>query len=770
MLPNVRTIHFIGIGGSGMSGLAQVYAQLGYTVTGSDLSSNEMTQRLTQMGVTIYTSHKAENCLSADLVIISSAIAKDNPERLEAAKRNIPVWHRSDLLLDLMSTRQVIAVAGTHGKTTTSSMIFSMLLSAGIQPTAIIGGRVTEISSGATLGEGPWLVAEADESDRSFLSYFPKIAVINNIEADHLENYNYDVQNIINAFREFAGKVPPDGTVIWGIDEPHSRQLSEEFDGNKLTFGFHPDARLHPVNVEYKNFFSYFDVYDGTTFLGHLEIHMPGKHNVLNALASVAVGIALGLSFDKISSGLETFAGVDRRFNLRERVNNILVIDDYAHNPAKVAAAIEGATTGDAKRVIAIFQPHRYSRTRSLAAEFAHSFDHADLTILTEIYPAGEKPEPGVTSQLIIDEVNQHGYQNMMYMPERGKINDYLMTIVEPGDLVMYLGAGDICKLADDLHQRLEDKYPDMTDLDNLLDLKGTVDEDVPLKRHTMIRVGGNADRLAVAESVEDLAKLSRYARKNKIPLFPMGAGSNLLISDKGIRGIVVKLGKGFAYQKSLGNGHFIFGAANWLPQLARLTAEWGYSGLEELAGIPATLGGAVWMNAGARGKSMGDLIQKIFAVTYEGEMRELSHQEIDFGYHHTNLSHLIIYEVELVLTEAPVAEVKKRIEQYLAQRNASQPTNMPSAGCMFRNPEVDSAGKWIDRAGLKGTKIGGAMISPKHANFFVNTGNATAEDFLKLIQFARDEVKKQFDVDLNLEVKIIGEEDSTETSRESRE
>lgn len=746
-----------------MSGLAQVYAQLGHQISGSDSSSNEMTQRLAQMGVKIFQGHDSKNVENVDLVVVSSAIARTNPEILEAQKRSIPIWHRSQLLVDLMSTRDVIAVAGTHGKTTTSSMIFSMILNAGLQPTAIIGGKVKEISSGATLGEGLWLVAEADESDKSFLQYSPRIAVINNIEADHLENYDGKIENIISAFKEFIQRVPSNGWVIFGIDDPNTFVLQKECQKKNMTFGLRKEAQVRVENIELQNFCSISEVYYENKKLGNLELHLPGLHNIQNALASIAVGMAVGLPYEKIRPGLETFGGVDRRFQKMGEVRGITVIDDYAHNPAKVAAAISAAKTGNAKRVIAVFQPHRFSRTKYLGEAFGPSFDAADMTILTEIYPAGEYPIEGISSQNIYEAARKHGYEKMVYIPSRGKINDYLMPLIKSGDLILFMGAGDIWKIAGDLVRQLENQPPESNHQNNGLHIKGSVQKHEPMKKHTYIRVGGEADTFVTAENVEDLKEIVLYAKRKELKLFPVGAGSNLLVLDDGIEGIVVKLGKGFAYRERIGKTQLRCGGGVLLPNLARYAAENGLSGLEELVGIPASVGGAVVMNAGAHSHATADVVEMVNVMTFDGQIKILKKNEIEFGYHTSNLKDVIVFEALFNLIPAPVEEIKKKIQHYLEVRNTTQPVNLPSAGCIFRNPHVDGAGKLIDRAGLKETRIGGAMISPKHANFFVNAGNATAQDFLELIQQAQNEVKNKFNVDLDLEVRIVGRKKETE-------
>ncbi|MFB3894893.1 MAG: UDP-N-acetylmuramate--L-alanine ligase [bacterium] len=756
----MKHIHFIGIGGTGMNGLAQVYLQLGYDVSGSDRAGSEATQRLQQLGAKIYIGHKANNVADANLVVYSSAISPENPELVEAQTRHIPIWHRSELLADLMKTRQVIAVAGTHGKTSTSSMIFSMLLHAGVQPTAIIGGKVQEIGSSAMLGQGNWLVAETDESDKSFLRLTPKIAVVNNVEADHLEHYDGKFENIFTAFVSFIHLVPPDGYVVIGYDDEHARELISKSIRPVLTFGLHPEAEVRAENVRYQQFGSRFDLIYQNQKKAEVSICVPGKHNVQNTLAAVAVGIILNLDIDKMLVGLENFRGVGRRFEIKGRVNGITVVDDYAHNPSKVSCAISAARTGDAKRVIAVFQPHRYSRTQFLADEFGTSFDAADELVITEIYPAGEQPIPGISSQTIIDAAKKHGFNQITFIPKREEINDYLLGKITSGDLVIYLGAGDLWKLAEELVVRLKQREGDSGEATDAFPLiQGKLLHNVPMKENTTIRIGGNAEHLVIVENIYDLKQILAYAKSKQLPIFMLGAGSNLLVRDGGIAGIVIKLGEGFKKLERVNSVSVRSGAAVPLPELVLFAAEAGLTGLESLIGIPGTVGGAIYMNAGAFNQTISDHIVAVTILDFDGTMKVLAKDEIEFGYHQTNIQQAVVLECLLKLQAGNKTEIVQKMQELTERRQATQPLDYPSAGCFFRNPKGEGAGRWIDRAGLKGMKVGGAMISEKHANYVINTGNATAADCIEIINVVQHKIKESFGVELEPEVKIVGKD-----------
>lgn len=477
LLEGKKKIHFIGIGGAGMSGLAKLLLQLGYEVSGSDIVKSSVTEKLLTCGAKVFYSHSAELVRGVDLVVYSSAIPEDNPERKAAELLNIPILHRSQLLTQILKLKgkKLIAVSGTNGKTTVSSMIFSVLNAVSLNPTAIIGGKVVELNDSAVLGNGEYFVAEADESDKSFLNLFPYIAVITNIDYDHLDNYCGSFANIAEAFYKFAQLIPSDGCVIFNADCPVSSKLFTSFEKPKLNFGIENSQAVFSASILsseknhlkdgtfcYRNEFCLY--YKGKT-LGKVALKLPGKHNVANALATFATCFALGLSFHQIKSALENFQGVERRFQIIGQVNGITIIDDYAHNPTKVCATVTAAKSvkeslvGKEGRIIVIFQPHRYTRTFYLAKSFRGSFKDADEVIITEIYPAGEKPIEGVSAESIVREVKEYGSpSSVSYIPCKNEINEYLSTHLKKGDLVLFLGAGDIWKLSRELFSMLKNQ------------------------------------------------------------------------------------------------------------------------------------------------------------------------------------------------------------------------------------------------------------------------------------------------------------------------
>ncbi len=448
-------VHFVGVGGIGMSGLARVLLQLGWKVSGSDLKSSHITEGLVAMGATFYQGHQAENIANCEVVVLSSAIQHTNPEVAEAHRRGLTILSRSQVLSYLMNTRFGIAIAGTHGKTTTSSMVTDMLEKCNLRPTSVIGGEVMHIGSNAQLGAGPHLVAEADESDASFLDYFPKVAVVTNIDSDvnlsapHFEGHNFDyektMEKIVSMFLDFMNQVPPEGKLILCADADLVLEQIPRITAPWMTYGLSPKADLTAKNVKLIGFTSTCTVVLKGEELGILRLQTPGRHNIQNALAALAVGLEIGLTFEQCSSALESFGGVKRRFQVLGDFSGVTVVDDYAHNPAKVMAALHAAKSGATGRVIGVFQPHRYTRTKFLAHEFAGAFVDADILVMTDIYSAGEVPIVGVKSEMLIDLVKNHA-KNPIVVHASGQkeVTDYLLSTCQPGDVVITMGAGDV--------------------------------------------------------------------------------------------------------------------------------------------------------------------------------------------------------------------------------------------------------------------------------------------------------------------------------------
>jgi len=455
MFKKIRQIHFVGIGGIGMSGIAEVLHNLGYAVTGSDSRESENTRRLTSLGIRVAIGHQAEHVGEADVVVRSSAVAPDNVELAAARHRVIPVIQRAEMLAELMRMKYGVAVAGTHGKTTTTSMVATVLAQGGLDPTIVIGGRLNALGSNAKLGRGDFLVAEADESDGSFLKLSPTIAVVTTIDAEHLDYYR-DLAHIQDTFVEFINKVPFYGLAVLCLDQENIQSLLPRVEKRFVTYGLRTQADFLARDISFKGMTSDFQVSWKHRPLGRLHLRVPGLHNVYNALAAAAVGLDLELDFAVIQQALGEFTGVARRFQILGEPKGILVVDDYAHHPAEIQATLNAAKTGFARDLIAVFQPHRYTRTQALLHEFATAFYQADRLLVTEIYPAGERPIPDVHGGQIAERVKEHGHKNVTYVPEKEELVDAVLAVARPGDMVLILGAGDIWKIGEEIVRRLE--------------------------------------------------------------------------------------------------------------------------------------------------------------------------------------------------------------------------------------------------------------------------------------------------------------------------
>jgi UDP-N-acetylmuramate--alanine ligase len=460
-LGRTRRVHFVGIGGIGMSGIAELLANLGYEVSGSDARRSDVTDRLAQMGVRVELGHQAAHVGNADVVVVSSAIAVANPEVDEARSRHVPVIPRAEMLAELMRLRFGIAVAGAHGKTTTTSMVALMLERAGLDPTAVIGGKLSAFGSNARLGSGAYMVAEADESDRSFLKLFPSIAIVTNIDHEHLDAYG-SFDRLVEAFGDFAGRVPFYGAVIACIDDPPVASLIRRLTRRVITYGFskkadvrgeapESDGRTAACRVHY----AIRGVPDGTGE-GSIRIGVPGAHNLLNAMAAVAVGLELGVPFARIAAALEEFHGADRRYQVRGSVRGVTVVDDYGHHPTEIAAVLRAARTGNPARLVAVFQPHRYSRTRDLMRKFGPALAHADVVVLTDIYAAGEAPIEGVSIAVLAAEVRK-SVPDVRVVKSIDDVPSALATLAQDGDLVLTLGAGSISATGDRILKALNE-------------------------------------------------------------------------------------------------------------------------------------------------------------------------------------------------------------------------------------------------------------------------------------------------------------------------
>ena len=455
LLSGISKIHFVGIGGAGMSAIAKILLEKGYEVSGSDLNDSPIVAKLKGQGAKIFKNHQKENVVGVDAIVLSTAISHDNPEVVEAKKQGIKIFHRSDIVATLMNCEQGIAVAGAHGKTTTTSMLGVTLDYAGAKPTIIIGGEVDYLGSNAKLGEGKYLVAEADESDGSFLKLMPKIAVVTNIENDHMDYYG-TMENILKTFTKFLKNLPKeDGIAVLCFENEYIRNMAPTLDRKYISYAIDKEADYQAKNIITNGAGTSFDVYYQGKDLGTVALNIPGRHNVLNALATIAVGCQLGYQVNKIAAGLRFFNGAKRRFQTKGRMQGVWVVDDYAHHPTEISTTLTAAKQTKPNRVICAFQPHRYSRTKFLCKEFGQCFDAADVLVLTDIYSAGEEPIEGISGETIKNEVERHTGKPVVYIEDRKDVAKYLKEIVRDGDLVISMGAGDIYRSGEELVELL---------------------------------------------------------------------------------------------------------------------------------------------------------------------------------------------------------------------------------------------------------------------------------------------------------------------------
>jgi UDP-N-acetylmuramate--alanine ligase len=457
---NFQRIHLVGIGGIGMSGIAEVLLTLGYSVSGSDTKPSTTTERLQNLGAVVHEGHKASNVEDAHVVVISSAIKSDNPEVIEAHKRKIPVIPRAEMLAELMRLKYGIAVGGAHGKTTTTSLVASILTAAHLDPTFVVGGKVNQAGTTARLGRGEYFVVEADESDRSFLLFAPVVAVVTTIDREHLDQYS-SLEDIQDAFVQFVNRVPFYGAAILCLDEPNVQAIIPNVKRPILTYGTSSQADLVVSDVQLEGFSSEFRLTFKGEDLGLFRLpHPPGIHNVRNAAAAAVVALYLNVPAQLIREGLAKFGGVGRRFDVKGTVNDITVIDDYGHHPAEIRATLEAARGCKFNRLLVLFQPHRYSRTQHLWDEFRIAFNQADLLVLTDIYAASEAPIPGVSSEALVAAIREAGHKNVHYLRLMQESVEFLLKNARPGDAILTVGAGNVSRASNELMVLLGMEHP----------------------------------------------------------------------------------------------------------------------------------------------------------------------------------------------------------------------------------------------------------------------------------------------------------------------
>lgn len=742
-----RRLHFLGIGGAGMSGLARIALQRGATVTGSDRSDSAAVAALREAGATITIGHDAAALPDGPLdVVRSTAITDENPELAAARTRGDQILHRSELLAQLVDDRRTIAVAGAHGKTTTSSMIAHALHVLGLEPSWVIGGTVRSLDdiSAHWGGEDGWLVIEADESDRSFLRLHPTIPVVTNIELDHdardLTALEADFTQFLAGSGEpavlpsFLAAVAPEGELPTLVDLPAGDPLT----GVPFTA---PDGQ--PLTI---------------------RLSVPGSHNAGNAALAIEALARAGVERGAAAEALASFVGAGRRFEpLGESIGGARVVDDYAHHPTEVAATVEAARAWVGEgRVIAIFQPHLFSRTRDFAEAFAEALASADEAILVPIYPARERQEdfPEVTSATITARWPWHAVAEARLASGFDEAVGLAAQLGRTGDAIIVMGAGDVRTVGERLAAGEAGHWDDATDAAPADDLPEGVLAAHPLDRLTTVRAGGIADYFARVSDPERLVALLAWARDRSIDVFAIGSGSNLLVADDGVRGLVIRLDGELGGTQFDGHDLVAGGGARF-PQAAAAAARLGLAGIEFGVSIPGTVGGAVRMNANAYGGALAETLQWVEVATADGlERRDPA--TLGFSYRHSALADgEVVVRAAFKLSPSEPETVKAHLADLRDRRKATQPSGIKTFGSTFKNPppwpEGPTAGQLLDQAGCRGLEHGAARLSPKHANFVENTGEATTREIVELMQLARERVHEAHGVWLEPEVQVLG-------------
>ena len=746
-----QKIHLIGVCGSGMSGLARILLEQGHIVSGSDLVSLEHGASYIPFGVKYYEGHHESNVDGATLVLYSSAIAAENPERRVAEKKGILSARRAECLVVLAEAKSTYVVAGSHGKTTTSSMLTHVLRQADANPSHYIGAQVPLLGANACWTAGSPFVVEADESDGTLALFAPQASLILNIEEEHLDFY-HDIEEIVQVFATLCERTK--GPIVYCADDKNTMLLCSH-NQQAISYGVSELASYRALDIRLGNFGSRFSVLRRGQLLGEIVLEVPGAQNVANALGVAALATELGIAWNQIVSALTEFRGASRRFEVKYHSSDYMVVDDYAHHPTEVKATLAAARNSGWKRVLALFQPHRYSRTKALLGEFAGAFRDADEVFITEIYAASEAAMAGVTGEGLAEAVRSDPHPKVHYESTLGRLRAAVNSALQPGDLVITLGAGDIHRVALHLAQGLT-WY---TELKALLQEGSILKRDEPLHKHTTMRIGGPAQLWFEPCDEDDLRTGLRFAHERGIPVTFIGRGSNLLIRDGGILGLCIHLGRPY-FSRIEVEGEFVtVGAGARLKQIVADARKKGLGGFEFMEGIPGNLGGALRMNAGAMQGWTMEVVESVRSIDTLGHVHEVKKEDLEI--HYRSVPHFqshIAVSARLKGRPSSPEEINEKLKSYSGKRWTSQPA-APSAGCIFKNPGPLPAGKLIDELGLKNLSVGPARVSEVHGNFIVNDGGATAEDVLQLISLIQSRARETRQIDLHTEVIVLGEE-----------
>jgi len=744
-----RRIHLIGVAGSGMSGIAALLLALGHRVSGSDKVDTVEVRRLQSLGLDFHTPQQADDVVDAQLVIYSSAIREGNAAFDAARRLGKPMVRRAEALAALMLGKRGILVVGMHGKTTVSAMTAHVLRAAGAHPSHYVGAEIPILGTNARWDAGgEYFVAEGDESDGTIVLYHPEHAIVLNIEPEHLDHYA-DLAAIDTAFGQLLDQTT--GKIFYCADDAGAVRVCA---GRPRSVSYGKTGTYTCADIQPSGFASTFSFRRDGKELAQVTLNVPGEHNVINATSVLALAAESGLDVAKCAAALEGFRGARRRFEVLYSSDLHFLVDDYGHHPTEIAAVIRTARDAGRGRVLLLFQPHRYTRTQALKEEFGRALALADGVVVTEVYPAGEDPILGVSGQVIADAASAAGCPHATYVASREQAGREAGRQLRPGDLLVTLGAGNI-------HEQGAMLAQDLQTLESLSQAMGPGVARLyePLARHTTIRVGGPAQFWLEPETEEGFCDVVRTSHEAGLPFMVMGRGSNLIVRDGGLRGVVARLRRGVFGEFSVEGECIRAGVGVRLKALSGAAATAGLGGFEWMEGIPGDVGGCLRMNAGAMGVEAFDQVERLRYADHEGNIFEKSPRDLEVSYRHvpmlrTNYALSAVFRGELSTPES----VSFRTRDYATKRKSSQPVGA-SAGCIFRNPEGGKAGQLIDASGLKETRLGAARVSEVHANFILNDGGATASEVLALVEQVRAAVLKKQGVYLETEVQIIGED-----------
>lgn len=754
-------VHFVGTGGVGMAGLAFLLKTSGFQVSGCDKAPGPAAAWLARQGVEVRQGHDPSHVRDADWMVRTAAVPPDSPELEAAAAAGVPVFLRGEVLAALLAQRPSVAVAGTHGKTTTSTFIALLLRACGREVSWCIGGTCSTLGGVAGAGRSPGaaLVVEADESDATLALYRADIAVLTNIDVDHLEHFE-GVEALEACFRSFVQQA---GTLIYCADDPRAASLGREHP-RAVSYGFTPGCDVRGRDVAMDRDGLEMTVFMKRRSLGRVRVPVTGTHNALNFLAACAVVLESGGDVDALLRASAAIRLPERRFEIVAERGGVRVVSDYAHHPVEISALLSMARAQGADRLVGLFQPHRFTRTRALGSEFPPAFEGLAVLVLVPVYAASEQPVKGGSVWDLYEHfrcrrATQQGELPVGDVRVAESLEQawyFLARELRQGDLFLVIGAGDVERVgawAADRPARAE--MPEPRDAPELSHAS-TMRFHESLAGKTTLGVGGCADVWAEVGNVEDLRHLLAWTLERRLPFRMLGRGSNLLVSDLGVDGVTARL-SGEAFRRvRASDGVVRAGAGLPLNALLQWTVERGLGGLECLAGIPASLGGALLMNAGAWGRQIGDIVSWIRCLNPDGSECIVEAPDLDFGYRCCPaLEHRVVVEAGLRLRPSDLNTMRRTVAECLARRRWM--SGMRCAGSVFRNPSGAFAGELVERAGLKGVRVGGAEVSGRHGNVIVTREGANASDVMALAKRMQRDVAASIGVTLELELRILG-------------